>query len=339
MNKTEVEKVKALHTPGKKIVITTHANPDGDAMGASLGMFHYLKLKGCNPVVIVPTGYPDFLAWMPGDSEVMNFQWKKEQALHLITEAELIFSLDYNGLARTDKMESYLKNAIAPKVMIDHHLLPEPFAQYVFSNTDASSTCEMVFDFIAAAGDEQLINKEIAECLYAGILTDTGGFQFPITSPKVHRITAALIERGADNSMIYQKIFNTFSESRLRLFGYCLVEKMKLFKELKTAVITLNKEELQRFNIKTGDTEGLVNYPLKMDDINFAALIIDRTEKIKISFRSKGNFDTNQFSRAHFNGGGHKNASGGQSSETLEAVVKKFEDVIPGYKEQLDYNL
>lgn len=339
MNQTEVEKVKALLTPGKKIVITTHTNPDGDAMGSSLGMYHYLKLKGCKPTVIVPTAYPDFLAWMPGDNEVLNFQWKTEHGARLIAEAELIFSLDYNGLARTDKMESYLKNAAAPKVMIDHHLLPEPFAQHAFSNVAASSTSEMVFDFIAAAGDERLINKDIATCLYAGILTDTGGFQFPITSPKVHRITATLIERGADNSMIYQKIFNTFSESRLRLFGYCLVEKMKLFPELKTAIITLNREELQRFNIKTGDTEGLVNYPLKMDDINFAALIIDRTEKIKISFRSKGSFDTNKFSRAHFNGGGHKNASGGQSPETLEAVVKKFEEVIPGYKDELNYEL
>lgn len=339
MDKNEVERVKALLTPGKKIVITTHTNPDGDAIGSSLGMYHYLKRKGCQPAVIVPNAYPDFLAWMPGENVVMNFQWKTEHGARLIADAELIFSLDYNGLARTDKMENYLKNAPAPKVMIDHHLLPDTFALHTFSNTEASSTSEMVFDFIAAAGDEELINSDVATCLYAGILTDTGGFQFPITSPKVHRITALLIERGADNSMIYQKIFNTFTESRLRLFGYCLVEKMKLFPELKTAVIALNREELQRFHIKTGDTEGLVNYPLKMDSINFAALIIDRTEKIKLSFRSKGSFDTNKFSRAHFSGGGHKNASGGQSSETLDAVLKKFEEVIPAYKDELNYSL
>ena len=339
MQNSEAEQVAAHFTPGKKIVITTHSNPDGDALGSSLGMLHYLKLKGCSPVVIVPNAYPDFLAWMPGENEIINFQWKSERGARLIAEAELIFSLDYNALSRAGDMEKHLQNSKAPKVMIDHHIAPEPFADFPFSNVSASSTSELVYDFIVAAQDEKLISKEIAECLYAGILTDTGGFQFPITSPKVHRITASLIEKGADNSLIYQRIFNTYSESRLRLFGYCLVEKMKLFKDLRTALITLNREELQRFNIKTGDTEGLVNYPLKMDGINFAALIIDRTERIKLSFRSQGSFDVNKFSRAHFNGGGHKNAAGGQSNDTLDAVINKFETVLPQYAAELNYTL
>ncbi len=337
MNTTEVEKVKALLTSGKKIVITTHSNPDGDAMGSSLAFWHYLKKKGCKPMVIVPTDYPDFLAWMPGDSEVIIYQKKVSQSNQIIADAELIFCLDFNALSRTGDMEKTLQNAKATRIVIDHHIAPDNFPDFLFSNVALSSTSEMVYDFIVAAGDEKLVDAGIATCLYSGILTDTGGFQFPITSPKVHRITADLIEKGADNSDVYEKIFNTFTESRLRLFGYCLVEKMRLFKELKTGLITLNRDELKRFNVTTGDTEGLVNFPLKMGDINFAALIIDRTERIKLSFRSKGSFDVNAFARTYFNGGGHKNAAGGQSMETLEAVVKRFEEVIPGYKDKLNY--
>lgn len=337
MNQADVEKVKSLLTSGKKIVITTHSNPDGDAMGSSLALRHYLKRKGCNPTVIVPTDYPDFLAWMPGDNDVIIYQKKVSQSNQIIADAELIFCLDFNALSRTGDMEKPLQSAKAIKIVIDHHIAPDSFPVFLFSDITLSSTSEMIYDFIVAAGDKDFIDADISACLYSGILTDTGGFQFPITSPKVHRITAELIERGASNSGIYEKIFNTFTESRLRLFGYCLVEKMKLFKELKTGLITLNREELKRFNVTTGDTEGLVNFPLKMGDINFAALIIDRTERIKLSFRSKGSFDVNAFARAYFNGGGHKNAAGGQSMEALEAVVKKFEEAIPGYKDKLSY--
>ena len=337
MNRADIEKVKPLLAGGKKIVITTHSNPDGDAMGSSLAMFHYLKKIGCFPAVIVPTGYPDFLAWMPGDSGVINYTKQAAQADKIIAEAEIIFCLDFNALPRTGDMEKALQNSKAIKIVIDHHISPDSFPDFLFSDVNLSSTCEMVYDFIVAAGDDEMIDRDIAECIYTGIVTDTGGFQYPITSPKVHRITAALIDKGVDNSGVYEKVFNTYSESRLRLFGYCLVEKMKLFKELKTGLITLDRDELKRFNIASGDTEGLVNYPLKMADINFAALIIDRTERIKMSFRSKGKFDVNAFSRAHFDGGGHKNAAGGQSKEKFEEVVKRFEETIPGYKAQLDY--
>jgi len=337
MNSADVEKVKSLLVPGRKVVITTHSNPDGDAMGSSLAMLHYLKKKGCATTVIAPTDYPDFLAWMPGDSEVIIYPKKTAPSNQLIADAELIFCLDFNALPRTGEMEKPLQSAKATKVVIDHHIAPDGFPDFLFSDIHLSSTSEMVYDFIAAAGDEQLIDRDIATCIYAGVLTDTGGFQFPITSSKVHRLTASLIEKGVSNSEVYEKIFNTFTESRLRLFGYCLSEKMKLFRELKTGLITLNKEELKRFNITTGDTEGLVNYPLKMEDINFAALIIDRTERIKLSFRSKGSFDVNAFAREHFKGGGHRNAAGGQSSETLEAVVKKFEEVIQRYSGELNY--
>lgn len=337
MDRAEIEKVKPLFAAGRKVVITTHSNPDGDAMGSSLAMFHYLKKKGCLPVVIVPTDYPQFLAWMPGDSEVIIYPKKTAQAAQLIAEADVIICLDFNALPRTNDMEKLLQGARAKKIVIDHHIAPVNFPDFLFSDVKLSSTAEMVYDFITAAGDEALIDRQIATCLYAGIVTDTGGFQFPVTTPKVHRITAALIERGVNNSEVYEKIFHTFTESRLRLFGYCLWEKLKLFRELKTGLIVLNRDELQRFSVTTGDTEGLVNYPLKMEDINFAALIVDRTERIKLSFRSKGSFDVNAFARAHFNGGGHKNAAGGQSHDSLDAVVKKFEDIIPSYRELLNY--
>jgi len=337
MNQAEVDKVKLLLTAGKKIVITTHANPDGDAMGSSLALYHYLKKRGCLPVVIVPTDYPDFLAWMPGDSEVILYPKRTQQAGQLIADAEIIFCLDFNALNRTNDMEKTLQAAKARKVVIDHHIAPDSFPDFLFSDVNISSTSEMVYDFIVACGDASLIDRDIATCLYAGILTDTGGFQFPVTTPKVHRITAELIERGTNNSEVYEKIFNTFTESRLRLLGYCLAEKMKLFNELKTGLITLNREELQRFNVTTGDTEGLVNYPLKIEGINFAALIIDRTERIKLSFRSRGSFDVNAFARKHFNGGGHRNAAGGQSFEPFETVVKKFEEALSAYREELNY--
>ena len=337
MQKEEVKKVLDLLQPQKKIVITTHANPDGDAMGSSLALFHYLKLKGFDPTVIVPTPYPDFLAWLPGNENVLIHQKKQEQCNKIIAESSVIFCLDFNALPRTGDMEKPLHDSQAVKIVIDHHIAPDSFPNFLFSDTTVSSTAELIFQFIKTAGDQNLINKDIATCIFLGVLTDTGGFQFSTTTSNVHRLAADLIDKGAENSDAYDKVFNTFSESRLRLFGYSITEKMKVFKELKTAYISLNREELQRFNIKTGDTEGLVNYPLKMQDINFAALIIDRTEKIKISFRSKGSFDVNALSRAHFNGGGHKNAAGGQSKETLEEVIKKFEEVIPKYKDQLNY--
>ncbi len=317
-------------------MITTHSNPDGDAMGSSLGMYRYLKKKGCEPVVIVPTAYPDFLAWMPGNSEVVVYPKNTERSQKLIDEAEIVFCLDFNHLSRTGEMEKPLADSKAKKIVIDHHISPDSFPDFLFSDVAKSSTSEMVYDFIVSIGDEQLIDREIAECLYTGILTDTGGFQFPITSAKVHEIASKLVAKGINNSDIYEKVFNTFSESRLRLFGHC-IERMKIFKDLKTVLITLNRSELQRFGVKTGDTEGLVNFPMKMSDINFSVLIIDRTERIKLSFRSRGSFDVNKFAREHFDGGGHRNAAGGQSFENLDAVVKKFEGVLPNYRQELIY--
>ncbi|GIV35057.1 MAG: exopolyphosphatase [Chitinophagales bacterium] len=323
-------------TAARKVVITTHANPDGDAMGSSLAMFHYLKKKGCVPAVIVPTSYPDFLAWLPGNEQVLVYQNGGGKADQLIAEAEIIVCLDFNALSRTGDMENALRSASALKAVIDHHISPDTFPDFLISDVAKSSTAEIVYDFITVCGDEGLIDKEIAECLFTGILTDTGGFQFPTTTAAVHRKAAFLIECGADNHAIYERVFNTFSEMRLRLFGYC-IERMKLFKDLKTALIVLSRNELQRFAVRQGDTEGLVNFPMKMQEINLSVLIVDRTERIKLSFRSRGTFDVNQFAREHFNGGGHRNAAGGYSFESLEKVVQKFESILPQYREALQY--
>lgn len=336
MNET-IEKVKELLGSKRKIVITTHANPDGDAMGSSLGLANYLNQKGHFAAVIAPTNYASFMNWLPGNEEVLIYPKSEAASQKLMEAADIIFCLDFNSLDRIGEMKVFVEKSKAVKIVIDHHPLPGDFPDFLFSDVTTSSTCELVYNFIESLGDISFINKEIAECLYTGILTDTGGFQFPVTTPRVHRITADLIEKGIDNSGIYHRMFNSFSESRLRLFGFSITEKLKVYPELKAAMISLNKEELQRFNIRTGDTEGLVNYPLKITGVNFASLIIDRTERIKMSFRSTGSFDVNNFARKHFDGGGHKNAAGGQSTEPLEAVIAKFEKVLPDYKGVLNY--
>jgi bifunctional oligoribonuclease and PAP phosphatase NrnA len=254
-----------------------------------------------------------------------------------INGADLIFCLDFNSLKRINELGNTVEQSKARKAMIDHHQQPDNFAEFAYSDVKASSTSEMIYHFMQLMGDSNLMNKDIATCLYAGIMTDTGSFQFPATSPAVHRITAELLEQGIDFVDIHHRINNSFSESRMRLFGFSITERMKIYHEYKCALIWLSAEDLKQFNIKIGDTEGLVNYPLKVKGINMAALVVDRTEQIKLSFRSVGQFDVNQLCRKHFNGGGHINAAGGQSKESLEKVIEKFESILPEYKELLNY--
>lgn len=334
---TNLEELKGFLSQPRRIIITSHINPDGDAMGSSLGLYNYLQPLGHKVSVVVPSNYPDFLKWMPNDGKVYIYPYQQSEAQRLIAEAELIFCLDYNALGRIGDVGTAVAANPCPKVLIDHHLFPDDFARYVLHRVEASSTAELVYEFFEQLGVADKVNADIAACLYTGILTDTGGFQYPNTSSKVHRIVADLLETGMDHNKIYRDVFNSFTEMRLRLFGYSITEKMKLYPEYKAALISLSKEELQRFQVRSGDTEGLVNYPLKIQGINFAAFVADRNEVIKLSFRSVGSFDVNQFSRAHFGGGGHVNAAGGQSKEPLEKVIAKFEEVLPQYKEQLIY--
>ena len=331
----DIASVDALIKSSKKIVITTHHKPDGDAMGSSLGLFSYLKKRGCDVQVITPSEYPDFLNWLPNNDQVINFETAKNSATELLSSADLIFCLDFNYLNRVEKMESALRNSSAKKVLLDHHLDPEKVYDIAFSYTEACSTCELVYRFIIAIGDKAKITKDIAECLYCGIMTDTNSFRYQSMRAEVHRIIADLMEAGAENYKIHERIYDVSTENRLRLLGYALKDKLIVLPEFNTAYIALSIAELEMFNFKSGDTEGLVNYALSINGVKLAAFFSESLEIIKISFRSKGDFSVKEFSGKYFNGGGHKNASGGRSDLPLNETVKKFIDLLPIYKSDL----
>ena len=320
----------------KKVVITTHQKPDGDAMGSSLGLYNFLLAFGHHITVISPTNWASFLNWMPGTKNVLDYERQTEEADKAIDAAEWIFCLDFNTLNRTKRMEEKLGKATAQRILIDHHQEPQTdkFA-YGESDTTKSSTCEMVYDFIVASGHDDKINKSVAECLYAGVMTDTGSFRFPATSGNVHRMVAVLKDKGLDHGPVHEALYDNFLENKFRFLGNVLLNRMEIFYEYNTALIAIPQVDLLKYNIKTGDTEGLVNYPLGIQGIKLAAIIIDRGEERKSSFRSKGGFDVNTFARRYFNGGGHFNAAGGQNKETLEEVVAKFIVAMKESKDQL----
>jgi len=318
------------------IVIVPHKGPDGDAIGSSLGLYHFLKGKGHHVTVIAPNDYPDFLKWLPGQENIMIYEKDYITCKPLISNADIIFTLDFNDLSRTGDMQDSLKEADATFIMIDHHPEPSTYAHHTYSDATMSSTCQMVYQFIEKLRAVKSITPEIATCLYTGIMTDTGSFRFRSTSSKTHRVIADLIDKGADNAKIHQQIYDTSSESRLKLLGVAL-QNLRVNKELRTAYITLSQEELDQNNFRKGDTEGFVNYGLSLEGIIFAAIFIEHKVDgiIKISFRSKGSFNVNEFSRAHFQGGGHINAAGGKSDISLEDTIVKFNSVLPEYKEEL----
>lgn len=320
----------------RKIVITMHQKPDGDAMGASLGLYNFLIQLGHDVTVISPTNWASFLNWMPGCRQVIDFDLHRDKALAVLQTTELLFCLDFNVLHRTKNMEQVLTDLQCIKILIDHHQQPQEEAfNYGESNTTKSSTCEMVYDLIVGSGHSDKINPDVAECLYTGIMTDTGSFRFPSTSASVHRVVAHLKEAGLQHAKVHENIYDNFLENRLRFIGHALLNRMEVFYEHNTTLMYIPKNDLLRFDIRTGDTEGLVNYLLTIEGIRFGALVIDRDEERKWSFRSKGNFDVNTFARKHFEGGGHFNAAGGRSSDTLEHTVKKFKQVLNEYKDQL----
>jgi len=326
---------KYLETP-RKAVILTHFKPDADALGSALGVRQYLRKKGHSPKVITPSDYPDFISWMPGNHDVLIFQKDRpEKAAQFIKEADVIFCLDFSCLNRINELGEMVRNASAKKVLIDHHLEPEQFADFEQWDGAAASTAELVFKLIDDLGDKDLINPEIAECLYAGIMTDTGGFRHSNTTHKVLKIASELVERGADPYKISKLIYETNNIERLRLMGFVLSEKLQVLPEFRTAYVALTAEEIKRFGSQTGDTEGLVNYGLSIKGIRLSVLITDRKENIKLSLRSLGNFSVNDMARAHFNGGGHRNAAGGQTTLTLDQTVQKFLEILPQYKNQL----
>ena len=321
----------------KNIVITFHQKPDADAMGSGLGMYNFLIQFGHQVTVISPTNWPAFLNWMPGAKKVIDFEMQNEKALIALKEAQWLFCLDFNVLSRTRNMEPVLSELNCTKILIDHHQQPQTEVfDYGISDSSKSSTAEMVFDLILNSGNERKINIDIAECLYAGVMTDTGSFRFNSTTASVHHMVAALKKTGFSHSQVHENLFDNFLETRFRFFGNTLLNRMKIFYEHNTALIAIPQKDLIKYNVKTGDTEGLVNFPLSIKGIKLAAVIIDRGDERKSSFRSKGGFDVNTFARKYFNGGGHFNAAGGKNKEPLEVVVKKFMEAIEENKEQLN---
>ncbi len=320
----------------KNVVITFHQKPDADAMGSALGLYHFLKQLGHNATVISPTNWAGFLSWMPGCKKVLDYEMQTGKATEVINKAEWIFCLDFNTMDRTRKMAEILTNLSCTKILVDHHQEPQvEVFDYGISDVTKSSTAEMVYDLIIASGHSDKININVAECLYAGVMTDTGSFRFGSTTASVHKMVADLKERGLIHSQIHENLFDNFLESRFRFFGQVLLNRMEVFYEYNTALIAIPQSDLIKFNVKTGDTEGLVNFPLSIHGIKLAAIIIDRGDERKSSFRSKGGFDVNTFARKYFNGGGHFNAAGGKNSEPLEEIVRKFKAAIKENKEQL----
>ena len=338
MTKQDIKNIKELLDTPKHIVIVPHKNPDGDAIGSSLGLYHYLLKYNHNVAIIAPNDYPSFLKWMPNENNILLYDAQTEENSDSIKEADLIFTLDFNALNRTGNMESALSNSKAIKIMIDHHQQPETYAKFVYSDVSMSSTCEMVYNFIDMLDDINKIDTNIATCLYVGIMTDTGSFRFSSTTSKTHRIIANLIDKGANNSQIHNAIYDTNSFNRLQLLG-CALSNLRIVQEYRTAYITLSQDELNRFKFIKGDTEGVVNYALSLKDVVFAAIFIEdkQNEIIKISLRSKGDFSVNEFSRTHFEGGGHINAAGGKSYLSLKATVEKFISILPNYNKALNH--
>ncbi len=324
MRKDSFKQFKQLIKNSNNISIVTHWSPDGDAMGSSLALYHYLKAIGKSAHVIVPNAYPEFLKWLPGDKSVLNFQSQEKKVINVLKKTDLLFTLDFNSFKRLEKLGDVLALHPARKVIIDHHQQPDDYGTLYFHDVNACSTCELIFDFIVGMGDKKLIDKKIAACIYTGMMTDTGSFRYPSVNAHTHEIIAALLHTGIVPSDIHGAIYDTYSVNRIKLLGYTLTNKMVVLENKGVAYMTLTEKELQQFKYQKGDTEGLVNYPFSIKGISFCALFTESEGIIKISFRSKGKIDVNAFSRKHFSGGGHINAAGGKSTLSLEATIEYF---------------
>lgn len=326
---SELLDINQLLTPENKIVIITHYNPDGDAIGSSLGLKHYLKAKGLNPEVIVPNDFPKFLKWMPEAKKNTIADYKRRKAAEAIEQADVIFILDFNASHRSGNMVGpWIDRAEGVKILIDHHQQPDDF-DFVYSDTSIPATSQMIYHFIEAMEEKNLVNQDIAECLYTGIMTDTGGFRFRSTSATTHHIIADLIERGADPAMISSNTLDTNTVSRLYLLSLIL-GRIEVVKDGKVAILYLTRDELKEFGYEKGDTEGFVNYGLSIMGTRMSAFFMEDLYEdfIKISFRSKDEVDVNQFSRKYFNGGGHINAAGGKYYKDIHNTIEDFKEKI-----------
>ena len=329
-------KLQEILQEKKKIVLTTHQKPDADALGSSLALMSYLRKKGHDIHVITPTDYPEFLFWMEGNEEVIVFTENEQQSVELVADADIIYCLDFSQLSRINELGELVRESKAIKVLIDHHQEPENFAAYELWDIKASSTAELIHTYIGINNDLDLIDKGISECIYAGMMTDTGSFRFPSTSKNVHLIIADLMDKGLDHAKVHRLIYDDNTESRLRLLGYFLSKKLVVLPEYRTSYFAISAEELEQFDYKTGDTEGIVNYALSMKGIVFAGIFMEKEGTVKISLRSVGSFSAAEFSRANFSGGGHHNAAGGKSDDSLEKTEQRFLSLVKEQKENLE---
>lgn len=336
MIEQSILEITSALSSANRIVIVPHKGPDGDAIGSTLGLYHFLKDKGHDVTVISPNDYPQFLKWLPGQEDILIYENQREYCNNLIKDAQIIFTLDFNMLDRSGEMAEPLAAAEATIVMIDHHPEPSDYADHTYSDASMSSTCQMVYKFIQKLRGLKYITPEIATCLYTGIMTDTGSFRYRSVTSDTHEVVADLIAKGADNTTIHQNIYDTYSENRLKLLGVAL-QNLRVIREYKTAYITLSQEELDKNNFQKGDTEGFVNYGLSIEGVVLAIIFIEHKQDgiIKMSLRSKGDFSVNEVARTHFSGGGHVNAAGGKSELSLEETVKKLHQILPEYSYEL----
>jgi phosphoesterase RecJ-like protein len=331
----DIDKLKEFLALPREIVIVSHRNPDGDAIGSSLGLSLYLQRKRHNVKIIFPSEFPDVFNYLPESDYILIHDNEPDTCDVFLDKAEVIFCLDFNGLDRIDKLGVKIHEKNTIKVMIDHHIDPEPFTDYMLSDVSASSTSELVYDFITMLGDERMIDPLIGECLYTGIITDTGSFRFS-TSAKLFRIVANLKEKGVDDKKLQDYIFNSMPIKHMRLLAHCLNNRMEIMEDYGVGIIALNKYDYQNFDIQRGDTEGIVNYLLMMKKVRLGAFITQQPNIIKFSLRSKGDLSVQEIARNHFKGGGHKNASGGSFHGSLKSAIEKFKSIIPEYLNKID---
>ncbi|MBN2165138.1 MAG: bifunctional oligoribonuclease/PAP phosphatase NrnA [Marinilabiliaceae bacterium] len=317
----------------KSIVIVPHHNPDGDAMGSALGLYNTLISFGKKDVsVIVPSAFPDFLSWMKGADMVLNFELNKNDVIHKIDCCDLLFMVDFNSSKRVKGMSEYIDSCKAFKIVIDHHPMPDNnVANIIISDIEVSSTCELMYVVLNKCGFKNYITVDAASCLYTGIMTDTGLLSHNSSRPETYHVVADLVEIGINKDQIHRDVFHSNSFNRMRLLGYSLFEKMKVFNDLKASYISLTSEELLRFEFKPGDTEGLVNYPLSIEGVDVSALFMEQNNRIKVSLRSHGNIAVNQLSEENFNGGGHFNAAGGESFYNMETTIEMYLKALPKF--------
>jgi phosphoesterase RecJ-like protein len=333
----EIENFKHLFNTKKNVLITVHHNPDADALGSALGLASILKKQHHKVDVIAPNEYPEFLKWMIGNEDVIVFENNKFVSASLVDEADVIFCLDFSDLARIGELGELVGNSDAYKVMIDHHLEPKKFADFEFWSIEAGATAELIYDLSEQIGWTNYIGPDEADCLYAGIMTDTGGFKHPNTTRHIHEVVAKLIDHGANTSRIAKLIYDTNTESRLRLMGFVLSQRLVVLNDYDVAYIYLTLEDQKKFNVQKGDTEGLVNYALSIANITMAAMFTEGKDAIRISFRSIGSYSVNEFARQHFNGGGHNNAAGGRTELSLEETIEIFKSIVINNKKELQY--